>query len=447
VRTGHSVSGGGLARARAVLGSRDFRRLLAARTTSQLADGLFLAAVLLTVVFLPEQQSTVRGFALATTLFLLPFSLLGPFAGVFVDRWRRRRILVAVPLVRAGASLLILPGTAAIVLVYVGTLLAFSAARLYQATSTAVMPRVLGAADPAGPMARQAPRRRPDTRSTGGSLLFDANTVAAIGGSAALFGGLFAGGHLAVGAGVPAVIVLACAAWSASALLGSSLSSSLPPEGPAPIPLGGELTAVTAELGDGFHRIRTTPAALAPILAVAVGQFLQMLVIVVSLVVIKEGLKGGLVSFSWLVAAGGAGVFLGFLTVGSVGRRVPRHLLIGLAFALSAVSLIPAIAALSVATLSGGAVLLGASYAWTRVPADTLAQQAVPDRYRGRVFTVMDLGFNIARVLGALVAIPVVPRLGPQATLAAVAVLFLLWAPVTPLWLGGGRAGAPPSAE
>jgi hypothetical protein len=55
------------------------------------------------------------------------------------------------------------------------------------------------------------------------------------------------------------------------------------------------------------------------------------------------------------------------------------------------------------------------------------------------VFTVMDLGFNAARVLGALVAIPVVPRLGAQATLVAVALLFLLWAPVTPLWLRGDR--------
>jgi hypothetical protein len=55
------------------------------------------------------------------------------------------------------------------------------------------------------------------------------------------------------------------------------------------------------------------------------------------------------------------------------------------------------------------------------------------------VFTVMDLGFNAARVLGALVAIPVVPRLGAQATLVAVALLFLLWAPVTPLWLRGER--------
>jgi len=439
VRTGHAPSEGGVAQARGVLGSRDFRRLLAARMTSQLGDGLFLASVLLTVVFLPEQQSTVRGFALATTLFLLPFSLLGPFAGVFVDRWRRRRILVAVPLVRAGASLLILPGAAALVLVYIGTLVTFSAARLYQATSTAVMPRVLGAAGPAEPTPRQAIGARPDARPTGGSRLFAANTVVAIGGSAALFGGLFAGGQLAVGAGVPAVLALACAGWSASALLGASLSSSLPPERPAAMPLGGALSVVIAELGDGFHRIRTTPAALAPILAVAVGQLLQMVVIVVSLVVVKEGLKGGLVSFSWLVAAGGAGVFLGFLTVGSVGRRVPGPLLIGVAFALSALSLIPAILALGAATLSVGAVLLGVSYAWTRVPADTLAQRAVPDRYRGRVFTVMDLGFNAARVLGALIAVPVVPRLGAQATLVAVAILFLFWAPVTPLWLQGGR--------
>jgi len=435
VSTCRALPRGGVARARAVLGSRDFRRLLAARMTSQIADGLFLAAVLLTVVFLPEQQSTVRGFALATTLFLLPFSLLGPFAGVFVDRWRRRRILVTVPLVRAGASLLVLPGAAALVLVYVGTLVTFSAARLYQATSTAVIPRVLGTAGEAEPTTRQASPERPKTRPNGGSLLFAANTIAAIVGSAALFGGMFAGGQLAVRAGVPAVLALACAAWCASALLGSSISSSLPPERGSAIRLGGELTAVIAELDDGLSRIRRTPAALAPILAVAVGQFLQMLVIVVTLVVVKEGLKGGLLSFSWLVAAGGAGVFLGFLTVGPVGRRVPGHLLIGVAFVLSAVSLIPAIVALGAATLSVGAAILGASYAWTRVPADTLAQQAVPDRYRGRVFTVMDLGFNAARVLGALVAIPIVPRLGPQATLIAVALLFLLWAPVTPLWL------------
>jgi len=43
VRTDGAPSGGGVARAWTLIGSRDFRRLLAARTTSQLGDGLFLA--------------------------------------------------------------------------------------------------------------------------------------------------------------------------------------------------------------------------------------------------------------------------------------------------------------------------------------------------------------------------------------------------------------------
>ena len=98
-------------------------------------------------------------------------------------------------------------------------------------------------------------------------------------------------------------------------------------------------------------------------------------------------------------------------------------------------------------------MLLGVSYGWTRVPADTLAQRAVPDRYRGRVFTAIDLGFNTARVLGALAAVVVVPLLGPRTTISALAVLFLLWAPVVPLWLGAAaerdaaRQGAPPHSQ
>jgi hypothetical protein len=159
-------------------------------------------------------------------------------------------------------------------------------------------------------------------------------------------------------------------------------------------------------------------------------------------VVIKESLGGGLVSFSGLVGAGGVGVLLGFLTAGALRALMPNRLLIGAAFLLGALALIPSIVAgvdaLPLA-FTVGAVLLGVSYGWTRVPADTLAQRAVPDRYRGRVFTAIDLGFNTARVLGALAAVAVVPYLGPRATTVVIAVLFLLWAPVVPLWLRGGR--------
>jgi MFS family permease len=123
-------------------------------------------------------------------------------------------------------------------------------------------------------------------------------------------------------------------------------------------------------------------------------------------------------------------------------------MLIGVAFVLSAAALFPAaFVTLNAATLTAGALLLGASYGWTRVPVDTLAQQAVPDRYRGRVMTAIDLAFNTARVAAAVAAVAVVPWLGPQATFVALGVLFLLWAPVVPLWLRHERVGVTDDGE
>jgi predicted MFS family arabinose efflux permease len=153
-------------------------------------------------------------------------------------------------------------------------------------------------------------------------------------------------------------------------------------------------------------------------------------------------LGGGLLTFSGLVAAGGVGVFLGFLTSGLMRSRMPGPLLMAAAFVLAALALLPVLVIAVPATLVAGAVLLGASYGWTRVPADTLAQRAVPDGYRGRVFTAVDLGFNTARVLGALAAVVVVPLLGPRTTTITLLVLFLAWAPVVPLWLRKATPGA-----
>lgn len=416
-----------------MLGSRDFRVLLAARLASQVAEGAFLAAVLDTVVFLPESQSTLRGFALATALTLLPFSLVEPFAGVFVDRWARRPILVVLPLVRAAFALLLLPLVGVAALAYAGTLVVFSANRLFQATATAVVPRIVGAGD--------------EATATADARLFAANMVASVAGTVALFGGIFAGGLITSASGTAVTIALACVAWLAASAIGARLSDRLPPREIHDEGVGRQLAAAAADLVDGFRRIGRTPAALAPVLAVAVGQFLQVMVIATTLAVITGVLGGGLLTFSGLVGAGGVGVFLGFLTSGLMRSRMPGPLLMAAAFVLAALALVPVLVTAAPATLIPGAVLLGASYGWTRVPADTLAQRAVPDGYRGRVFTAVDLGFNTARVLGALAAVVVVPLLGPRTTAVFLLVLFLAWAPVVPLWLRtatrAGDAGPP----
>ena len=95
-------------RAREALRSDDFRRLFTIRLITQSGDGLFQAALVSSIVFNPEQQNTILGFAIATLVVSLPFSIIGPFTGVFIDRWSRRKILVVAPLLRAAVVWLVL---------------------------------------------------------------------------------------------------------------------------------------------------------------------------------------------------------------------------------------------------------------------------------------------------------------------------------------------------
>jgi MFS family permease len=57
------------------------------------------------VLFSPERQSTPGAVAASFAILLLPYSLLGPFVGVFIDRWSRRQTLVLANVVRAALAI------------------------------------------------------------------------------------------------------------------------------------------------------------------------------------------------------------------------------------------------------------------------------------------------------------------------------------------------------
>ena len=86
---------------RVLLRLRDFRHLLAVRLLSQGADGVYQVALATYVVFSPEKQTSAAAIASAMAVLLLPYSLVGPFAGVLLDRWRRRQVFLYGNLLRA----------------------------------------------------------------------------------------------------------------------------------------------------------------------------------------------------------------------------------------------------------------------------------------------------------------------------------------------------------
>src|SRR5688572_11191800 len=83
---------------------RWFLRLLAVRTTGQAGDG-FLQAALASYALFSDDQATAAELAAAAAVVLLPYSLVGPYAGVLLDRWSRRQVLLVGNLSRSAVLL------------------------------------------------------------------------------------------------------------------------------------------------------------------------------------------------------------------------------------------------------------------------------------------------------------------------------------------------------
>ena len=133
---------------RVVLRERDFRRLFATRLISQTGDGVFTAGLGSYVFFNSTTFPNPASAATAFAVLYLPYSLIGPFAGVFIDRWSRRQILVY----SAGLRSLFVVLTAGLVAsgklgvpLYASVLLVLGVNRFFLSSLSAALPHVVPA--------------------------------------------------------------------------------------------------------------------------------------------------------------------------------------------------------------------------------------------------------------------------------------------------------------
>ncbi|MCJ7831943.1 MAG: MFS transporter [Actinobacteria bacterium] len=404
---------GTLSRAREALRSRDFRFLLSARLVNTAGDGFFNAAIVGAAAF-GDNQDTVSGLARALVITILPYSILGPFIGVFIDRWSRRKILVRGPLIRAVCivPLVLLADSPNSWGFLLAALAAAGVNRFTSSTSSAVIPRVVPHED-----------------------LLMANSMATVGATFTMALFAFAGGLLADSVGEQPLFVSLIAIWALAALIARGIASDLQaPHAPA-MRLHRDLGRVAAEMIDGVKRLSRAPQALAPIATIAWDQLIQAVAFVLSIVVFRDEFGQGVGAYSWVLAAGAVGLLLGIATVGVLENSMSRARMIVLALAVSGVAPLAAIFFITRPTVLAMGFLVGLSYAWKKVSVDTMVQEAVPDDFRGRAFAIYDVAFNVGRVIGTVLAVWLIPAAGTRGTLLAVGAGMLLWIPLLLAWL------------
>ncbi|MGH1552745.1 MFS transporter [Streptomyces sp. L7] len=400
---------------RVLLRFQGFRRLLAVRLLSQGADGVYQVALAAYVVFSPEKQTSAGSIASAMAVLLLPYSLIGPFAGVLLDRWRRRQVFLYGNLLRA-----LLAALTAVLMVshvpdwlfYVSALCVTAVNRFVLAGLSAALPRVVD-----------------DERLVlANSLSPTAGTLAATAG-----GGLAFVVRLLVADTDATVVLLGAALYLCAALaslrmapelLGPDLALTRPRLATALVGTAQDLRAALRHLAAPQRR-----EAVRALLAMTLMRFcygaLTVLVLMLCRYALSSTSDDGLRLLGLALGVSGAGFFVAaVVTPWAAGRLGPSRWIA--VCAATAAILEPALGLpFTTAPMLAAAFVLGLTTQGAKIATDTIVQFSVDDGFRGRIFSVYDVLFNVAFVGAAAMAALVLPPDGRSVALVVtVAVIY-----------------------
>ncbi|EME97905.1 MFS transporter [Streptomyces mobaraensis NBRC 13819 = DSM 40847] len=406
---------------RVLLRLRDFRHLLTVRLLSQAADGVYQVALAAYVVFSPEKETSPAAIASAMAVLLLPYSLLGPFTGVLLDRWRRRQVLLHGNLVRSVLAV----GTAVLILAAVPDWLFYASALSVTAVNrfvlsglSASLPHVVDSRERLVMANSVSPTAGTLAATAGGGIAF-AVRLAAPKGSASDALVVLVGALLYLCAGLSALRM-------PPGLLGPDTNRS-----PATLrtAIGVTVRGLTAGLRHLAHR---RPAAHA-LAAMTLMRFCYGALTVTLLMLCRYAWtdtdSAGLALLGLAVGVSGAGFFAAALiTPWAVGRFGQLGWMV--VCAGGAAVLEPALGLPFEPTpMLIAAFILGLITQGAKISTDTVVQASVDDAFRGRVFSLYDVLFNVAFVGAAAVAALMLPHDGRSVPLVVtVAVLYAVTA-------------------
>jgi MFS family permease len=345
--------------------NRNFRLLYLGQAISQLGDWFNSVAVYALLLDLTGSATAVAWMMIVQ---FLPIAIVGPMAGVVVDRVDRRRLMIAMDLLRGVLilGLLLVERREQIWIAYVVTILAVSAQAFFEPARTATIPNI-----------------------TSRDELMPANALSSATWAAMLAVGASLGGLVTALSGRHVAFLINAASFFASAIcISRTRYDSAPPT--ARHPAGwGALTGIP-DLLEGLRYVRQQ-SHVGALMFVKAGWGLAGGVLLLLTIFGERIFPVGPTS------AGGIGVFYGARGIGAglgpialrwiLGQQ-PRTLRrsIGPAYFIVAAFYVALASApsLAIAALCVLCAHFGGSILW--VFSTVLLQMEVPDRFRGRVF-------------------------------------------------------------
>lgn len=404
-----------------ILRHRDFALLWLGGLISVAGDWVLYAALPFYVY--QETGSTIATAGMIAAE-LAPGVLLGTVAGVFVDRWDRKRVLVVSNVLQAAVvSLLLLMPYGWLWIVYAVAAVQSALAAFSQPAESALLPNLVGDRD-----------------------LVPANAMNALNNRLARLIGVPVGGVLLGAVGLPAVVLVDCATFLTGAVLISLIAT--PAKARRDADLDGAAQEARsawshfiADLLAGLHLVRRDRTIAVIFLVLGLMTYSGTMLDPLYPAWVQDELGQGPEVFALLMTTHATFGILGTVLVGRFGVNVePRQLICWSSLVSGTAGLVmynvPVLAlALSVSALVGVTSVISS------VAVETLVQRGVRDEFRGRVFGALGASGALLSLLGAATG-GLLGEVVGVVTMLSVAALLIVIAGFVAL-----RAFAPPRAR
>lgn len=355
-----------------IINNKDFLKLLIAQGVSDFGDGVAFLGFIMVALYLHA------GTAIETSLIFicasLPVILVGPFAGVFVDRWNRKRTMIVSDLLRAAAVCTLL-FVQTIWAIYIVVFIVSTLSRFFYPSRGAIIPNIVGKEN-----------------------VLRANAISQSVMYAMSIFSPSASGLLIGTVGVKSVFVIDACSFIFSAIMVYSLkykeTTSLKKLASA--------EQILKDMRTGIRIIRKTPPVKYIIVSFSVIMLFAGAVNVLYLLFLRDVMKLDIVWVGYLESVFGFGAVSGGIFLSAMPKTTKNAdiLLVG-TFSGLIISFLVFLPSLPIVAF--GLFYVGFLIVFINVPPNTIVQKTIADRARGKVLSVVGAMFQGMGMVSMLV--------------------------------------------
>ena len=412
----------------ATLKNKNFALLWTGGLISMIGNWMLMAALPFHVYALTRSALAASGILMAM---VAPGIFFGSFAGVFVDRWDRKKVMVIISALQAITilGLLLVRSVEWIWVIYLTVFLESTLKNFFGPAEGALLPNLVGE-----------------------EHLVPANSLNALNDNLARIVGPAIGGLLLGTLGFQSVI------WAdaASYLIAMLLIILIKADNTAPVRDASAETdrkiqnpwrQMWEEWLAGLRYIKHRRALTGLFIIMGIALFGDAILSAILVVFVQQDLGFNAIEFGWLLTARGLGGLIGGLLVGSIGRKfTPLQLITG-GLLISGASIFLMLTRPSLPVMLSLLVLIGpALMAWL-ISLQAIGQKETEDAFRGRVFGAIGTSTTFIMFFGSAIAGFMADQIGTFTLVAAAATFYILAGMVSPAAFGASIKEAPIPAE